>query len=178
MIIRPILPEDVPATLEIYKYYVENTSVTFDIEVPSLKEFLDKIEAIRHQFPWLLCLHDNKIIGYAHASKHRIKSAYKWSVESTVYVAQDFHRKGVASLLYESLFDSLRRQGFYNVYAGISLPNDSSEAFHKSIGFELVGTYIKIGYKQGEWHDVRWFQLALSEHNDDPKDPIFFNELK
>ncbi len=175
--IRPILPEDVATTLEIYRYYVEKTSVTFDIEVPSIQEFSDKIEGIRHHFPWLICLMDNKIVGYAHASKHRYKSAYKWSVESTIYVAKDFHRMGIAKLLYEALFDKLRLQGFYNIYAGISLPNISSEAFHKSIGFEEVGTYKKIGFKQGEWHDVKWFQLSLIEHIDNPQDPVPFSSL-
>lgn len=176
-IIRPIQSKDTEEVLSIYAPYVQNTSITFDYELPSKAEFIDKIESIRHDYPWLVCLSDNKIVGYAYGSKHRYKTAYKWSVESTIYVAQGFHRLGVARLLYESLFKILKSQGFFNVYAGVTMPNVSSEEFHKSMGFTEIGIFKNIGYKLGKWHDVKWFQFHLAEHIENPKEPVSFDAI-
>ena len=169
--IRLITEADAGEVLEIYKPYVQDTIISFEYEVPALEEFLQRIKSYTSEYPWLVCLLGNKIIGYAYASKHRDRTAYQWSVDSAIYLSPEVHRNGIARILYESLFSILRLQGYFNVYAGISLPNEKSVGFHKAMGFEEIGIYKKTGYKQGRWHNTVWFQLHLAEHLDDPPKP-------
>jgi L-amino acid N-acyltransferase YncA len=169
--IRLITESDANDVLDIYKPYVLNTIISFEYEVPTLDEYLQRIKTNTADYPWLVCLHDNKIIGYAYASKHRYRTAYQWSPESTVYLSPEVHRKGIARILYETLFSLLRLQGHFNVYAGVGLPNDKSVGFHKALGFEEIGIFKKVGYKLGNWHDTHWFQLALTEHTLNPPPP-------
>jgi L-amino acid N-acyltransferase YncA len=176
--IRLIKNDDNKEALEVYKPYVVSTSITFEYDVPSLDDFSTRIETIANEYPWLVCLKDDKIIGYAYASKHRYKTAYQWSPESTVYLSSDYHRKGIAKILYKTLFSILRLQGYINVYAGVALPNIKSEEFHKALGFYEIGDFKKIGYKLGKWHDVRWFQLHLTEHIDNPPIPKSIKEIE
>ena len=157
--------------LEVYKPYVIGTDITFDYEVPVESEYTHKIEDISSNFPWLVCTYDNKVIGYAYASKLRVKAAYQWTVESTIYFSKEHQGKGIARLMYKGLFEILKLLGYYNVYAGIALPNEVSESFHRSLGFYDVGTYKNIGYKRGKWHDVLWLQLHLAMHVDKPESP-------
>ena len=168
-VIRLINPDDARSTLEVYRPYVESTAISFEYDVPSLEEWKKRIENISTEYPWLVCEHDQEIIGYAYGSKHRYRTAYSWSAESTVYVEERFHRKGVARILYETLFALLRLQGYVNVYAGVTVPNPKSEAFHLSMGFYEVGTFRNIGFKHGAWHDTRWFQLHLVDHPEPPE---------
>lgn len=169
--IRLITESDASEVLEIYKPYVLNTIISFEYEIPTLEEYLHRIRTNTAEYTWLVCLKDNKIIGYAYASKHRYRTAYQWSPESTVYLALEFHRKGIARILYETLFSMLRLQGYFNVYAGVGLPNEKSVGFHKSLGFEEIGIFKKVGYKHGNWHDTHWFQLHLTEHIYNPTVP-------
>jgi L-amino acid N-acyltransferase YncA len=111
------------------------------------------------------------VIGYAYVSKHRDREAYQWCVESSVYVLEDYHQKGIAKELYSHLFEILRNRGYINVYAGITLPNPKSYSFHTRMGFEPVGVYKNIGYKLGQWHDVAWLVKTINEHTDDPAPP-------
>ena len=138
----------------------------------------DRVHSTLETHPWLVCTHDDRVLGYAYATRHRARHAYQWSTEVSVYVDAAAHRRGVARLLYESLFDVLRRQGFANVYAGITLPNAASVAFHHALGFEPIGTYRRVGYKNGNWHDVVWLGLRLeSAPSSAPAPPIPFPEL-
>ena len=99
-------------------------------------------------------------------------------MESSVYVSGEFHRAGIAKGLYNSLFETLRLQGFYNVYAGTTLLNPPSVGFHQAMGFEPVGTYRNVGYEQGKWHDVKWWNLALQPYTDNPEPPTSIGELE
>ena len=101
------------------------------------------------------------LAGYAYATPHRTREAYKHSVETSVYVHSDYRGKGVGRMLYESLFVSLRSHDFHNAYAGITLPNDASVALHKSLGFEPVGIFREVGFKYDSWHDVSWWQRNI-----------------
>jgi L-amino acid N-acyltransferase YncA len=175
--IRLITEKDAGEVLEIYKPYVQDTIISFEYEVPSLEEFTQRIKAYTSEYPWLVCLLNGKIIGYAYASKHRDRTAYQWSVDSAVYLSPAIHRKGIGRILYESLFSILRLQGYFNVYAGISLPNEKSIRFHETMGFEKIGIYKKTGYKHGSWHDTAWFQLQLVEHKLNPSIPGKISEL-
>lgn len=176
--IRLITEEDASEVLEIYKPYVLNTIITFEYEVPTLAEYLQRIRTNTEEYPWLVCECNNKIVGYAYASKHRYRTAYQWSPESTIYLSPEVHGKGIARILYETLFALLRLQGYFNVYAGVALPNDKSVGFHRSVGFEEIGIFKKVGYKLGNWHDTHWFQLHLTEHVLNPATPKKIAEVE
>ena len=102
------------------------------------------------------------MVGYAYAGRHRSREAYQWSVEVSVYVAENQHRRGVGRALYTSLVECLRLQGFFHAYAGITLPNPASVGLHESLGFQPVGVYKDVGYKLGQWHTVGWLELIIA----------------
>lgn len=102
------------------------------------------------------------VSGYAYATAHRARQAYQPSVETSVYVGSKYQAEGIGKLLYEALFDSLRRRDFHNAYAGITLPNEGSVALHESLGFYPIGVFQEVGYKKGRWHDVGWWQRPIA----------------
>ncbi len=169
---------DASGILDIYAPYIENTSITFETEVPLVESFGKRIGTFLQNWPWLVCEADGRIAGYAYASRYRERVAYQWSVECSVYVHDDFLRKGVAKALYESLFEILKKQGFRNVYAVINLPNDRSVSFHEKCGFRYFATYEQVGYKLGKWKNVGWWRLILNEFNDEPSPPVPFSKLE
>jgi phosphinothricin acetyltransferase len=171
-IIRMATPADATAILSIYAPYIISTAYTFETEVPSLESFEQRIINCLETWPWSVCEIDGAIAGYAYAAKHRERAAYQWCVESSVYIHDSFQKKGVAKLLYDSLFEILKLQGFINVYAGITLPNDKSVAFHERYGFTKFAEYNNIGYKLGKWNTVSWWQLHLREYPENPIAPL------
>ena len=175
--IRLIAEEDADEVLNVYQYFVDHTVVSFEYEAPTRDEYRQRIITTTEKYPWLVCLHDNNIIGFAYASTHRHRAAYQWSPESTIYFAADFHTKGIGRIIYETLFQLLKLQGFYNVFAGITLPNEKSVGLHMALGFKEVGVFRNIGYKQGNWHHTHWFQLDLAQHILDPPAPRKLNEV-
>jgi L-amino acid N-acyltransferase YncA len=175
--IRLINEADAHAVLTIYKYYVDHTIISFEYEVPSLEEYLQRINVNTEKYPWLVCLNNNKIIGFAYGSTHRYRTAYQWSPESTIYLATDFHTKGIGRILYKTLFEILKLQGYYNVFAGVALPNQKSIGFHQAMSFEEIGIFKKVGYKHGNWHDTHWFQLSLNEYKPNPTTPQLFKDI-
>ncbi len=132
----------------------------------------ERIAATLAYAPWLVCEYANQIAGYVYASKHRERAAYQWSVDVTAYTHPNFQRLGVGAALYRMLFELLRVQGFYAAHAGITLPNETSVAFHEALGFQLVGRYAKVGFKFGVWRDVGWWQLELQERLNAPEPPL------
>lgn len=175
--IRLIKDADTQSVLEIYKYFVDNTIISFEYEAPSLDEYRQRIKINTSNYPWLVCLCNDKIVGFAYGSTHRYRTAYQWSPESTIYLAPNFHTKGIGRILYETLFSLLKLQGYYNVFAGVALPNEKSVHFHRALGFENIGIFKKVGFKHGNWHDTHWFQLHLTEHNLNPTTPKNINEV-
>jgi L-amino acid N-acyltransferase YncA len=175
--IRPITESDTDEVLSIYKYYVDNTVISFEYEAPAKDEYLQRILTNTEKYPWLVCLHNNEIVGFAYGSTHRYRTAYQWSPESTIYVANDFHAKGIGRILYETLFSLLKLQGYYNVFAGVALPNEKSVGFHQALCFEAIGIFKNVGYKYGSWHHTHWFQLELAEPNLDPQTPKNLEEV-
>lgn len=175
--LRLAQPADAKAILSIYAPYIENTSFTFETEVPSEQAFADRINTYLENYPWILCEINGQIAGYAYAARHRERVAYQWSVESSVYVHDDFQRTGVARALYQSLFELLAYQGFRNVYAVINLPNEKSVTFHEKLGFTYFATYEQVGYKLGKWKNVGWWRLKLNEFGDEPATPVKFAAL-
>jgi len=165
-VIRMATTQDAAQILDIYAPFIENTVTSFELEVPTILEFSKRIEKYLLEAPWLVCEEDNQVIGYAYASPHRGRAAYQWNREVSVYVHKDHYRKGIARILYDALFQLLRVQGYGNALAGIVQPNEASERFHKSMGFQKVGTYKRIGFKLGAWRDVTWYDKFLLDTSD------------
>ncbi len=159
--IRPMTEEDAAAMLAIYAPFVRDTAVSFEDAVPSLAEFTSRVGKWLASWAGLVALRDNELVGYAYASAHRERAAYRWSVETTVYVASGCHRAGVGRALYQSLLPALEVRGFRNAYAGVTLPNAASEGLHRAMGYEPVGVFRRVGHKLGQWHDVAWFHRPL-----------------
>ncbi len=172
MHIRQAHTQDAGGILDIYKPYISSTPFTFETTAPLLDEFAERIRSYTEKYPWLVAEDEGRIIGYAYASKHRDREAYQWCVESSVYVLEEYHSKGVAKELYSNLFGILQRCGYVNVYAGITLPNPKSISFHTKMGFEPVGIYRNIGYKLGKWHDVAWMVKTINLHGSAPASPV------
>lgn len=170
--------KDTVALRNIYAFYVEQTHVSFEYIAPTNEEFGERVLVTTEEFPWLVCLQNDEVIGYAYAHKHRLRDAYQWSPESTIYLAPHFHTKGIGRILYQTLFNVLRLQGYNNVFAGVALPNEKSVGIHKRLGFEDIGIFKRVGYKNGKWHDTRWFQLNLQLHNDEPEAPRKLNQIQ
>jgi L-amino acid N-acyltransferase YncA len=175
--IRLAKPEDAALVLAIYTPYIINSAFTFETEVPSTENFAHRIIACQENWPWLVCETNGIISGYAYATKHRERAAYQWCVESSVYINNDYHHRGIGKALYTTLFKILQFQGCRNVYAGITLPNEKSVAFHKSFGFKWLADYKNIGYKLDKWNTVSWWELQLNDHNDNPSAPIKFPQV-
>jgi L-amino acid N-acyltransferase YncA len=175
--LRIAKPEDAAGILAIYAPYIENTSFTFETEVPAAAAFAERISHYLENWPWLVVEDNGVIAGYAYASRYRERVAYQWSVECSVYIHADYHRRGLARVLYETLFVILTKQGFRNVYAVINLPNDKSVALHERLGFNYFATYEQVGYKLGQWKNVGWWRLILNEFGDEPEAPLVFSTM-
>jgi len=169
--IRDASTADAEALLGIYAPAILESAISFETDLPPVEEFGARIARTLAKTPWLVCEEKGAIAGYAYASEHRERKAYRWSVEVSVYVAASARGRGVGRALYTELFAILRRLGYVNAYAGITLPNPASVRLHELLGFAPVGVYRKIGYKFGAWHDVGWWQLALGEHPREPRPP-------
>jgi L-amino acid N-acyltransferase YncA len=171
MNIRFAVPNDAKALLGIYGPFVQNTPISFETAVPDEETFAGRIVSYTQKYPWLVAEKKGVIAGYAYAGKHREREAYQWSVESSVYLHPDFQGKGIAQQLYRELFSMLKFLGYVNVYAGITLPNEKSIKLHNAMGFQLVGIYEKIGFKNGKWHDVQWMSRRLNIPGQTPGKP-------
>jgi len=175
--IRIAVPEDASGMLKIYAPYINNTSLTFETEVPSIENFAERIKKYLVTWPWIVVEQDDVIVGYAYASQYRERTGYQWSVESSIYISEEFKREGVGKALYKTLFIILKNLGYRNVYAVINLPNEASVHFHEKCGFRYFATYDQVGYKLGQWKDVGWWRYILNEFVDDPIPPMLFSDL-
>ncbi len=175
--IRLATAADAEGILEIYAPYVRDTSFTFETEVPSVESFQERIQNTLKGWPWLVCELDGKVAGYAYATRHRERTAYQWSVESSIYIHDDYQRHGIGKALYQPLLEILKLQGIRNVYAVINLPNDKSVKFHEALGFKYFTTYEQVGYKLGKWKNVGWWRHILNEFSDEPDAPVAFSNV-
>ena len=164
-VIRPVSLKDAGELLAIYAPYVERSHISFEYEVPALSEYEERINKVTETYPWFIAEMDGKIIGFAYASKFRERAAYGWALESSIYVL-DSHQgspSSCAKVLYETLFEALKKQGIKQVLGVISLPNDKSVRFHEKMGFQTVGKFQSVGYKFNQWWDVLFMTKFLEE---------------
>ena len=161
--IRLARPDDASAMLDIYAPFIRDNAVSFEIDVPTPEEFASRVTQKLSMYPWLVCEVEGKVVGYAYASDHATRDAYQWSVDVSLYITEYYRRHGVGRALYTSLFASLRLQGYFNAYAGITLPNPASVGVHEAMGFTHIGTFQDVGHKFEGWHSVGWWGLALQE---------------
>jgi phosphinothricin acetyltransferase len=176
--IRVALLEDAEAILTIYAPIVRETAISFEVEPPTRVEMHERIARTLQHLPWLVCDRQGEVLGYVYASPHRARAAYQWSVDVSVYIHAKTRRTGMGRALYHALFQLLILQGFYQCFAGITLPNPASVGLHESLGFQPVGIYQDVGYKLGVWHDVGWWQRSLQSHPSLPTSPTAFEVLR
>lgn len=150
---------DAHACAAIYAPYVTGSVATFEIDPPSAPDMARRMAA---SHLWLVAeAQDGAVAGYAYASTHRERAAYRWAADVAVYIEGAHTGQGVGRALYAALIPQLRERGLWTLCAGVALPNEASEALHRGAGFTPVGTYRRIGWKAGAWRDVRWWQLDL-----------------
>lgn len=179
IIIREVKLDDAPLLVEIYRYYVEKTAITYEYDVPSVTEFEDRIKSITGKYPYLVVEKDGEIIGYAYTSAFHVRKAYEWSAEMSIYLSDKAKGLGLGRKLYEILEDISKKQGITNLYACIGAPEvedeyltNNSIHFHEHMGYKLIGRFTKCGYKFGRWYDMVWMEKIIAEHQDEVKDII------
>jgi len=171
--IRMATADDAAAVRAIYAPFVETTAVTFEAEVPPVAEMAERIRTVIPRFPWLVAERDGVVVGYAYASTWRSRAAYRWAVETTVYLRDDARGQGLGRALYGPLLACLRLQGLRLALGGITLPNAVSIALHEAFGFRAVSVYRACGHKLGAWHDVGMWELELAPRADaNPAEPL------
>ena len=172
MTLRSATPDDADAIAAIYGPIVANTTISFELEPPTVEEMRSRIVATLPRLPWLVSVDDaGRVDGYVYAGRHRERAAYQWSVDTTAYVREDSRGQGVGRRLYEELFRRLVEHGYYQAFAGIALPNAASVGLHEALGFQPLGVYRKVGFKKGAWRDVGWWQKELQPTGREPEAP-------
>ena len=161
MHVREVRTGDAPAIQAIYAPFVTQSIVSFEEVAPDSEEIRKRIEALLPRYPYLVAEEGEQVCGYAYASEHRSRSAYRTSVDVAVYVAPEFHRRGVGRALLSDLLRAASEHGYHAAFAGITLPNPASIGLHEAMGFKPVGIYREVGRKFDAWHDVGWWQRLL-----------------
>lgn len=161
--LRPVTPGDAADILSVYAPFIKNTTVTFELEVPSVSDFADRIERISGSYPWIVCCQEGRPVGYAYSSRHAERGAYGFSANLSVYVDPEFSRRGLGRMLCREIIGLSREIGVCNLFSAVTVPNEASFALHKALGFEQCGYFTRAGRKFGTWRDLAWFELRLSD---------------
>jgi phosphinothricin acetyltransferase len=159
--IRPCTPRDAAAICAIYNPFVRDTVITFEETPVSTAEMAQRITDVTVSFPWLVADEEGAIAGYAYATPWKTRSAYRFSVETTVYVASGHVRRGLGMALYRELIAALRKLDVHCAVGGIALPNPASVALHEKLGFNKIGQFVEVGRKFDRWVDVGYWELIL-----------------
>jgi phosphinothricin acetyltransferase len=170
-VIRDADAADAGQCAAIYAPYVRDTAVSFESEPPSGAEMAGRIAEAQRAHAWLVLETDGEVVGYAYGGPFMSRAAYRWTTAVSVYMDGQRHRSGGGRALYEALFDRLAARGHRTALAGIALPNEASVGLHRALGFEIAGTYRRVGWKLGRWHDVAWYQRPLVD-DDGPPAPV------
>jgi phosphinothricin acetyltransferase len=164
MLIRHAEPtRDGAECAAVYAPHVIDGVASLEEEAPTAGEMAARIKTVSARYPWLVAEDGGRLLGYAYATEHRSRAAYRWATDTTVYVSEHHLRRGVGRALYGALLPLLVEQGLYVACAGITLPNDASVGLHESFGFEPVGVYDPIAFKHGTWWATGWWRAVLQE---------------
>lgn len=185
MIIRKATALDAKELLEIYSPYVEETAISFELVTPTIEDFTNRISKISAEYPYLVAVSDDRIVGYAYASVFHGREAYKHCVETSIYIHKDCRGKGIGRELYNALEIELLKQNVYTLYACItktdreedSYLTNSSILFHERLGYRLTGVHELCGYKFGRWYSVCWMEKRISDLPDNPPKFIPYCEI-
>lgn len=176
---------DAARILEIYRYYVEKTAISYEWTVPTLAEFQQRMQKTMQKYPYIVAVEDGRIIGYSYVSPFIRREAYAWSVEMTIYLDAEVRHHGAGKKLYEVMETILKRMHVLNLNACIGYPlkddeylTKNSAGFHKHQGYRLVGTFHDSGYKFGRWYDMIWMEKMIGEHTNHPEPVVNYNEVK
>jgi len=178
--VRAATPEDAGAIAAIYAPHVLAGTVSFETEAPDARAMRTRMASSQGLYPWMVATNGAEtggVLGYAYATRFSEREAYRWAVETTIYIADVAQRQGVGRLLYEALIDTLRAQGFTQAIGRIALPNNQSIGLHESVGFRRAGVFREIGYKQGQWIDVGYWQCELADPTNPPAEPKRFADV-
>jgi phosphinothricin acetyltransferase len=176
LLIRLAAAEDSKAIAELYRPFVEDSRISFEEEAPDAPEIARRISNPIH--PWLVAGEGGRVIAFASTSPMRNRNAYRWSVETGIYVNAAAHGRGIGRQLLSAHLDLLERQGFVTIVAGIALPNDASVALHEKLGFKLSGVERGVGFKLGQWIDVGRWQRDLAPRTSEPSEPLIWASLQ
>jgi phosphinothricin acetyltransferase len=172
MKIRNANLDDAAEIAAIYGPIVAHTTISFELDVPSVDEMRSRIAKTLPALPWFVAEDDaGGVCGDVYAGKHRERAAYQWAVDTSAYVREDMRGQGVGRRLYEALLGRLAELGYYQAFAGIALPNAGSVGLHEAVGFKPLGVYRNVGFKRGAWHDVGWWQRELRPLDVPPSEP-------
>jgi phosphinothricin acetyltransferase len=178
VLIRLAAEQDAAALAAIYRPYVEKSRISFEDVAPDSAEMARRIAGERPGYhPWLVAEEDGRLLGYAASSPFRARAAYRWVVETGIYLAQEAKGRGIGRALLGPLVGLLERQGYVAAIGAIALPNDASVALHEKLGFKYAGTYRGVGFKAGEWLEVGLWQKDLAPRAGDPLEPRPFGGL-
>ncbi|QNA85056.1 N-acetyltransferase [Sphingomonas sp. So64.6b] len=180
IVIRAARPEDAAAIAAIYAPHVLTGTVSFETEAPDTRAMRGRMAASEGLYPWIVATNgdeDGGVIAYAYATRFRDRPAYRYVVETSIYVAGTVQRQGAGRLLYEALIDTLRAQGFTQAIGAIALPNEGSISLHEAVGFRRAGVYREVGYKNRQWIDVGFWQCELNDAVVPPIEPKPFSEV-
>ncbi|MGN0363195.1 MAG: GNAT family N-acetyltransferase [Bilifractor sp.] len=177
--------EDASRLLEIYRYYVENTAITFEWTVPSLEEFQRRMKHTMEKFPYIVAVQDEKIVGYSYVGPFVGREAYDWSVETTIYLDAAIRHHGVGKQLYSVMEMILKRMHILNMNACIGYPKKddahltrNSACFHEHLGFRMVGKFHDSGYKFDTWYDMVWMEKMIGEHTVNPAPVLNYHDIE
>lgn len=184
MKIRVATVDDAKEILDIYKYYITDTAITFEYDVPTVEEFKGRISKTLEKYPYIVCELDGKIVGYAYVSAFKERAAYDWSVETSIYVDKDCKGKGIGKQLYSVLEDICREMNIKNVNACIAYPgvvdqylDFNSIDFHHHLGYEDVGIFHNCAYKFGTWYHMIWMEKMIGNHEQNTSPIRLFCEI-
>lgn len=185
IIIRTACEADAEQLLDIYAYYVENTAITFEYEVPSLEEFTDRIKNTLRNYPYLVAVVDGRIAGYIYASRFRTRAAFAWCVATSIYLEKQYHGLGIGKMLYAKLEEILEKQNIVNVYAAVAEPVEedeylthNSKHFHEAIGYKTVARFHQCGSKFGRWYNIIEMEKIIGNRACPPKEFISYEKVR
>lgn len=170
---------DAEKLLEIYAPFVISndralSDVSFEYEVPSIEEFTERIKNISADYPYIVCEHEGRLLGYVYAHPYIQRAAYQWGAEVTIYLAPEGQGRGLGKVMYEALEALLRLQGVVVTYACITASNEHSVKMHESCGYKIIGTFNNTGFKHGHWLDMVWMEKVIAEY---PKQPELIKKI-